>query len=819
LRLRLRLFASETSSSDDSFCVNGWFSSIDEPEKPGENVEFGSGIAMHQLKWNAATPNKLIARLCNHELTEPTFTELFFLTFSSFLSPEDLLDAVCARFSALNKLCKKAKGHKEACIAAMRKTFAVLSQWLSEYWAEYDEHTLASLRRRIGKFSKSKSLKKFFEKSEIDAFAKSIDNISKRQVVASGELSEIMLRSDVLLSLNKEGKYAITDFHAIEVARQLCLMEHSLFAEINHVEYLEQSWNKEGKEKKAPRVLRLIENFNKRSSWVQTEILLREHLKQRSEVLALFIDVAHALLDCNNFNSAMWIVAGLQSSAVSRLKQTWDAVGAAARQRLDEINRLIAVGTSNFKAMRERLASCEPPCIPYIGMYLIDLTFIAEGNPKMIANMINVQRYQYESDVISRIRLQQRYGYAFTPAPFIQSFIGSAAVMESEKELYARSLVVEARGALPQSESRSALNYVKYVAKKTRRFREATLRISARDQDVMYIGDRVLAMGYPNKGRKMTKAVKFLEGAHHGHYDVYSFVSESQYPAESFHNRVHRFPIRPGSAPHLQMIAKFAVDAQRWLDKNPLNVIAAHCTHKRDRVGTMLACFLLADGRCLTGAHATQYLDAKFNASVEYSPSQLRYISYYEQLIKEQRQGSATEPMKRKLFLSSISMHTIPSLDRDGGCDPFFSVCQEGRQVYRTNSIRSRSVTATVNFDCGNTPVSGDVQIHFYHRVISHPIFSVSFHTGFLRDLEWKVFKRDVDLAHLDKEHSVFHQNFKLVLHFCTFGFVCSSVECADAFAAKQSKQKDYFADVKTAFESDKFVTEFRSYLEINRPG
>lgn len=47
------------------------------------------------------------------------------------------------------------------------------------------------------------------------------------------------------------------------------------------------------------------------------------------------------------------------------------------------INKLQAVVCSDgrFRAMREALHRCDPPCIPYLGMYLTDLSFIEEGTP------------------------------------------------------------------------------------------------------------------------------------------------------------------------------------------------------------------------------------------------------------------------------------------------------------------------------------------------------------------------------------------------------------------------------------------------------
>ena len=49
---------------------------------------------------------------------------------------------------------------------------------------------------------------------------------------------------------------------------------------------------------------------------------------------------------------------------------------------IEKLQTLVS-SESRFKNMRDALHRCDPPCIPYLGMYLTDLSFIEEGTPNV----------------------------------------------------------------------------------------------------------------------------------------------------------------------------------------------------------------------------------------------------------------------------------------------------------------------------------------------------------------------------------------------------------------------------------------------------
>lgn len=101
-----------------------------------------------------------------------------------------------------------------------------------------------------------------------------------------------------------------------------------------------------------------------------------------------------------NFNTLMAIVAALGSSTIARLKKTWDGLNNKytalwqAQQKFVEHSR-------NYAQYRSAVRTAVAPCLPFLGLYLTDITFCRDGNPQhrlspldSSLRLINFDRYQ-----------------------------------------------------------------------------------------------------------------------------------------------------------------------------------------------------------------------------------------------------------------------------------------------------------------------------------------------------------------------------------------------------------------------------------------
>lgn len=84
------------------------------------------------------------------------------------------------------------------------------------------------------------------------------------------------------------------------------------------------------------------------------------------------------------------------------------------------------------------------PAIPYLGVYLTDLTFLHDGNDDLTADgLVFMSKHRGIATVIGDLQRFQSVSYAVDIDPGILVFLHKGIVVMEEKESYAMSKEIE----------------------------------------------------------------------------------------------------------------------------------------------------------------------------------------------------------------------------------------------------------------------------------------------------------------------------------------------------------------------------------------
>jgi son of sevenless-like protein len=149
----------------------------------------------------------------------------------------------------------------------------------------------------------------------------------------------------------------------------------------------------------------------------------------------------------NNFSTLTSIISALATAPIHRLSRTWNQVNGKTKDTLESMRKLM-VSTKNFNEYRETLHKANPPCIPFLGVYLTDLTFIEDGIPSNLKknNLINFAKRAKTAEVIRDIQQYQNVPYSLQPVPELQEYIlNNMRTAGDVHEMYELSLQMEPR--------------------------------------------------------------------------------------------------------------------------------------------------------------------------------------------------------------------------------------------------------------------------------------------------------------------------------------------------------------------------------------
>lgn len=385
------------------------------------------------------TLEKLVQRLSYEGSHDIDFSQAFLLTYRSFTTPTELLDMLIQSYNApIDET--KLKNRKR--IIRLRVA-NVIKKWLDRYFHDFQNDS--DLLNKLDQFISNQIM------LDMESIAKNLKKLLSNErpvpVPTFTELAPPVLAPKKSTSL-VPGDFVFRDLEPLEIARQMTLIESDLYRSIQSKECLNQSWNKADKEEKAPHIYQMIKRFNQVSTWVAIEILQQDKLKDRVSTIKRLLLVADKCRELGNYNGLMEIISGLQNSSVHRLKKTWEKVESKILLK-NLYDDLLAKTSSkhSYKEYRQMLHTAHPPCVPYLGIYLTDLTFIEEGNKNTLNNrddLINFEKRRKISVVIREIQQYQQTPYNLHTEEHTMKFLKNLPYL-SEQSLYKLSLVCEPR--------------------------------------------------------------------------------------------------------------------------------------------------------------------------------------------------------------------------------------------------------------------------------------------------------------------------------------------------------------------------------------
>ncbi|XP_051785577.1 ras-specific guanine nucleotide-releasing factor 2 isoform X3 [Erpetoichthys calabaricus] len=232
---------------------------------------------------------------------------------------------------------------------------------------------------------------------------------------------------------------------AMELAEQITLLDHIVFRSIPYEEFLGQGWMKVDKNERTPYIMRTSQHFNDMSNLVASQIMTHADISSRANSIEKWVAVADICRCLHNYNGVLEITSALNRSAIYRLKKTWLKVSKQTKALMDKLQKIVS-SEGRFKNLRETLKNCNPPCVPYLGMYLTDLAFIEEGTPNFTEEgLVNFSKMRMISHIIREIRQFQQTPYRIDHQPKVTQYLLDKALIMDEDTLYDLSLKIEPR--------------------------------------------------------------------------------------------------------------------------------------------------------------------------------------------------------------------------------------------------------------------------------------------------------------------------------------------------------------------------------------
>ncbi|KUJ06548.1 ras guanine-nucleotide exchange protein-like protein [Mollisia scopiformis] len=474
----ISVYVPRTQPSISELSMTGSQSTLADDADDGESKMLEKTYA-HELMHNkegqitGGTLPALVERLTTHDSTpDSIFVSTFYLTFRLFVTPTELAKALVDRFDYV--------GESPHIAGPVRlRVYNVFKGWLESHWRDLSDHDALSIIQPFATEKLGRVLpgagKRLLELSQkvsstdgplvprlVSSMGKTSTSIAQ-YIPADTPLPPTGLSKSQMGALKnwKMGgsNPTILEFDPLELARQLTIKEMTIFCSIMPEELLGSEWTKRSGSN-AVNVRAMSTLSTDLSNLVADTILQYDDAKKRAVIIKHWIKIAHKCLELNNYDSLMAIICSLNSSTIIRLKRTWDMVSQKRKDMLKGLQAIVEPD-KNYAVLRRRLHDHVPPCLPFVGMYLTDLTFVDAGNAATRQlpglgdsdgmSVINFDKHTRTAKIIGelqRFQIPYRLAEIAEMQEWLQAQIvrvKSSSENENVQQYYRKSLLLEPR--------------------------------------------------------------------------------------------------------------------------------------------------------------------------------------------------------------------------------------------------------------------------------------------------------------------------------------------------------------------------------------
>jgi hypothetical protein len=378
---------------------------------------------INQLVWAAATRYRNLSQ---------TFVDVFAMTYHGFVSSSQMLTKLQQAWELIIR--NNAQADDNVKDRAELLFVVLIEKWVEISFFDFDTALLQDISQWLDKIEPNRQSTK---KRMLAALHKQMEGMKGDQRIEAS-LEGVVLPPNLFVA-----SFTLTSVSVGELARQITMCSGHYYYRITPKELLDCAWSKSTIRHRAPNVAALANRFNVLGDWVASEILNASTIARRLQLIEYFAELGIILWQMSNFFDGLAIASAMNSNAIYRLKNHKAALPPNVWQNVQEI--LDESKSDNSFAdliHRHEVAQKKGQAIPYIGVYLTQLTFCYDGNPDYIDGLVNFSKCVLISKIIDRILSFQTKQFTFVIIEQIQQKLRDLPKLE-ESALFAKSLQVE----------------------------------------------------------------------------------------------------------------------------------------------------------------------------------------------------------------------------------------------------------------------------------------------------------------------------------------------------------------------------------------